>query len=606
MNQKKTTIGSVVVGIALIVSTSVISGYSQSTVTINVDGATNVVPKTMFGSLMERLGRQWSGQGSIFVGTSSSIPNIDGMRKDVLDGLKECGLGAAQWPGGCAGWNYKWNPPAPSNDVGTYRFLEFCKYVGSEPIICGPHYAESYASNLAWVKYIDSTTTKLGMDSLRWFKIGNEVWGGCGAGMDLNTYITNYLSNYNKLSAYRPSLKFESCSQNEEKGEGVQTWFKTLVNTLGSKHNGIEYHDYIFHTSWNSEDPTTDQYWQIMADGTVADFAYHLKTNVFPAMNSADPEKKIKIIVDEWGDWLKGDNWLQTGTLMDGLSAANQLHLMMANTDRIEVACIAQGISVIHSLININTSGQMVKTPTFYVFKLFKPHRENGAKWAPITASNIKKVKKNVVPYMYAAATNMDIPLMTVGSTVDKNGNVNISVNNMDLTASGEITFTLTSSVDQYTMESAQILTGAALNSANPFGGEEIVIIKPFAASNYTLTGNGKTLTATLPARSVVMFRLNPPTSGTEVHSEKTADKFSIKTGLQGTILVKLEVNKKTPLTIEVFTLDGKCLVENYSGSLEPGMHMVNWKPKNKINGSNVYVLKVKAGNFIQSKRIIL
>ena len=89
----------------------------------------------------------------IYVGKDSPIPNIDGIRKDVIDGCIEMGVGAMRWPGGCCADHYHWKngigsdrPPRihpihdPANpvwrmDFGTDEFLRFCELTGAEPII---------------------------------------------------------------------------------------------------------------------------------------------------------------------------------------------------------------------------------------------------------------------------------------------------------------------------------------------------------------------------------------------------------------------------------------------------------------------------------------
>ncbi len=43
-----------------------------------------------------------------WVGKDSPIPNVNGIRKDVIDGMKECGITAIRWPGGCAADHYHW------------------------------------------------------------------------------------------------------------------------------------------------------------------------------------------------------------------------------------------------------------------------------------------------------------------------------------------------------------------------------------------------------------------------------------------------------------------------------------------------------------------
>lgn len=168
----------------------VIGGYSQSTVTFNVSGASEIVPPGIYGVLMERLGRQWTGTNSsgIFVGTNSSIPNTNGMRKDIIDGFKECGVTVAEWPGGCAANEFQWqNNKRPANDVGVDRFIEFCRLTGAEAMIVGKSTASDAASNLAFCQYVVDSLKY----PLKWFKVGNEVWG-CGGNQSVTTYTSSY------------------------------------------------------------------------------------------------------------------------------------------------------------------------------------------------------------------------------------------------------------------------------------------------------------------------------------------------------------------------------------------------------------------------------
>ena len=70
----------------------------------------------------------------IWVGGESSIPNIDGLRKDVVDGCKELGIGAMRWPGGCCADHYHWK-----NGVGKERpvdiILNYLSYYGGQFLI---------------------------------------------------------------------------------------------------------------------------------------------------------------------------------------------------------------------------------------------------------------------------------------------------------------------------------------------------------------------------------------------------------------------------------------------------------------------------------------
>jgi alpha-L-arabinofuranosidase len=87
-------------------------------------------------------------------------------------------------------------------------------------------------------------------------------------------------------------------------------------------------------------------------------------------------------------------------------------------------------------------------------------------------------------------------------------GQVNISLANVDLTATRDVTITLTSSAVSYAMAQAQIITGPAKDSYNDFRQAETVNIQPLDATSYQLCG--KKLKVTLPSKSVVMLTLNP------------------------------------------------------------------------------------------------
>ena len=53
----------------------------------------------IYGHFSEHLGRCiYEG---LYVGENSEVPNENGMRKDVVEALKEIGVPVLRWPGGC-------------------------------------------------------------------------------------------------------------------------------------------------------------------------------------------------------------------------------------------------------------------------------------------------------------------------------------------------------------------------------------------------------------------------------------------------------------------------------------------------------------------------
>jgi alpha-N-arabinofuranosidase len=575
--------------LALCLAALVLNGFSQSTVTFNVTGATTVIAKEIFGVLMERLGRQWTGTSNSGIYCGTTQPNTNGMRNDVINGFIECGIGSAEWPGGCAANGYVWaNNKNPANDVGVDRFIQFCKLTGAEAVIAGRSTAADAAANLAFAKYIMEDLAY----PLKWFKIGNEVWG-CGGNQTVTTYIPNYTANYNSLKALKSTTNGKNLyitAANDM--EGRWPWLTTMLNSVGATIDGVEYHDYIYYPDGiSSTNPTTANYWTIIGCVINSDFRKNLDNNVLPALNTYDPNKRIKLVLDEWGDWLQDvgvDGWMQQNTVMDAVSAGSHLNILVQRADRIGVACLAQGVSVIHSVLNINTAGVMVKTPTFYVFKMFKPHHANNAKFLPMTASN---------------CGGTTLPAVNAAASVDDSSYVNISFTNIDLDATRPVTATLTSTHAGYKVISAEVVTGAAITSCNNFSAAEQVNIQTLAASNYSIAG--KVLTATLPTKSVVMFRLYPTDVAVQPGSlqNSRANDFSVKAGSRGTVLITSSVSGKTPLTISLYSVDGRTLMERVSRTFEAGNSTCVLGSNSICNGA--YVVSITGRNINVSKRVI-
>lgn len=482
------------------VCTGTASGTAANTLTVNVDSPEHAIGDPIFGLLMERLGKNWA--GGLWIGTSSTIPNTDGMRNDVIDAFKEAGVGMIEWPGGCAAGSYNWSSNKnPSNDVGTDRYMKLCQLLGIEPMIVGPGTASAATNNLAWVTYINDNASHADW-TLKYFKVGNEVWG-CGGNQSEATYETNYLANYEKLSVPVNGKPLKIVASTGLIGNW--DWFDTQVKNLADKMDGVEIHDYLYHPSGSSEPMpnvgfTDAQYYDIVNEANAGQIGPRIE-RIKQTLDRYDPDKRIKIFLDEWGTWtLKfsaADDWLQQGTLMDAISSAETLHLFMKHADRIFMAGLAQGINVIQSILLTKTDGTLVKTPTFYVFKLFLPHHRSGAKWAPNTLKS-----ENIT------GNGQTFPVLSAGATVDDQGRVNISLANVDLTKTRTIEITVNSSKSAYDVTTAQVITGPAKDSYNDFGKAETVNIQGFPGADCSISG--KTVQVMLPAMSVVMLVLNP------------------------------------------------------------------------------------------------
>jgi alpha-N-arabinofuranosidase len=571
-----------------------VNGFSQSTLSVNVGGAASnvVVNKEIFGGLMERLGRCCT--GGIWVGTGSSVANTNGMRNDIIDGFKQCGIGALQWPGGCAANSYAWNPPNPSGDMGTDRFMQLCcDLIGCTPIITGQSNQSQATSNKNWVTYINNNTSHTNW-TLNTFQIGNEVWGACG--VDYNNwagYKPHYDANYD---AVHPPINGKTmyCIAGTDL-IGNNQWLTDMLADNVSRKDYVEIHDYIyFPDSYNGLNFTDAQYYDMLNrsnEGQIRPRLDQLVT-ILDNADGGSTGSRVRIWEGEWGCWMQdnGDGWQQWGTLMEALSAGEHLNLFIRYSRRMFGAGLAQVINVIHSLFNTESAeGRMVKTPTFYVFKMYIPHHSNSARYAPITLTSEN-------------ATGQSIRAISAAATVDNKNELYISLTNIDLTAARTVNITVTNTTFDPTVVYGQIVTGTAKNAYNHYGATELVTLANF--TNYSKTGT-RTYSVTLPAMSIVMLGMNMSATqpGTSLKN-RGEDAFSIRSGPNGSVLINSLISMKTPVTISLYGIDGRTLIDRASRTFEAGNSTCVLG--SNAGGSGIYLVKITGPEVNFSKKVVL
>jgi alpha-N-arabinofuranosidase len=464
-----------------------------------------VIPKEIFGVLMEILGNNIN--NGIYVGRNSAIPNTNGIRNDIIAGFREATVGAVEWPGGCAANNYNWEPNVnPSNTMGTDLFMQFTTTIGAEPILAGRPNSTYADSNRRWLEYVNNNTAHPEWN-VKWFKVGNEVWG-CGGNLGHEaagrTTYEGWFNAHDQVIAADVGLIAGTAGIWTINPNSSTDWIDNMLRNIGTRVDGIEVHDYIYYPdSVPSVGFTDNQYYDIVWRADEGQMAPRL-TQIRTIMDRHDPSKRIKIMEDEWGNWLQNwrtnDDWLQQNTVMDAVAAGLTLNLFMRHGDRMQMAGLAQAVNVIQSLFLTNSSSggmDLVKTPTFYVFKMFAPHHTGGAKLAP-TMLTSQRISGN--GQMFNAVSAM--------ATKNDAGQVNISLVNLDLTATRDVTITIDGPATRYALAAAQVITGPAKDTFNDFGQPERVNMQTLAATSYQLCG--RKLKVTLPSKSVVMFRLDP------------------------------------------------------------------------------------------------
>src|SRR5690606_13354551 len=98
-------------------------------------------------------------------------------------------------------------------------------------------------------------------------------------------------------------------------------------------------------------------------------------------MDKYDPEKKIALVVDEWGAWLAPTPGSKEGFLeqqnsqRDALIAALNINTFARHADRVRMANIAQMVNVLQAMI-LTQQEKMLLTPTYHVFHMYVPFQD--------------------------------------------------------------------------------------------------------------------------------------------------------------------------------------------------------------------------------------
>src|SRR5574344_1189653 len=352
MKMKKTLFSTLLLTMA--VSTSA-SAAQKAEVVVRTDISTAQISKHIYGHFAEHLGH--CSYDGIWVGEKSTIPNIKGYRTDIVEALKKINIPNLRWPGGCFAdeyhWmdgigprdkrpkmvNTNWGGTIEDNSFGTHEFLNLCEKIGAEPYISGNVGSGSVEELAKWVEYMTSDgdtpmanlRRKNGREkswNVKFLGVGNESWG-CGGNMrpeyygDLFRRYSTYCRNYDNHQLYKIASGASDYDYN---------WTNVMMNNVGNRMSGISLHYYTV-KGWNGSKGSAinfdndEYYWTI---GKCLEIEQVIKKHS-AIMDKYDKEKKVALILDEWGTWWDEEpgtvagHQFQQNTMRDAFVAALSL-----------------------------------------------------------------------------------------------------------------------------------------------------------------------------------------------------------------------------------------------------------------------------------------
>ena len=213
-------------------------------------------------------------------------------------------------------------------------------------------------------------------------------------------------------------------------------------------------------------------------------------------MDKYDPQKKIALVVDEWGAWyapLPGSKQgflVQQNSQRDAVLAALNLNIFARHADRVRMANIAQMVNVLQAMI-LTDKEKMVLTPTYHVFKMYVPFQD-----ATFVPRHVRR--RHLHPWRASR-----LPRVDAIAAKDAAGKVWMAVTNVDPNRP----VTIAASLAGLTARSAagETLTAPRVDSVNTFEAPNTVAPKPITAKV-----QGGTVTLTLEPKSVTVISIEP------------------------------------------------------------------------------------------------
>ena len=421
---------SLALGAALLARKSAYAAPFDARIEVLLNEDLGTISPNIYGHFAENLGAVI--YDGIWVGENSKIPNVNGIRKSLVDALQKISSPVIRWPGGCFADSYDWKDgigPAAKrprrtnfwagdplvrnqgnipqkydpNEFGTNEFVQFCKLSGSQPYLAANLRSLPAVDFYRWVEYCNSpagTTTLADQRSatgskdpfnVRYWGIGNESWG-CGGEMTPGEYATEFRRFAAWVPQYGSDLSFIASGPNDAEYKWTRGFFEGMLQKGPNSLNniwGLSLHYYSWNLSrgrtqdWNAGkgdavkfEPV--EWYELMKEAANLE---SLIEGHWQVMNEFDAKRRIKLVVDEWGPWYKPGSEVapthilgQMITQRDAVMSALTLDIFNRHPDKVTMANCAQLINCLNSLF-LAHEDHFVTTPVYHVFQMYAAHQ---------------------------------------------------------------------------------------------------------------------------------------------------------------------------------------------------------------------------------------
>jgi alpha-N-arabinofuranosidase len=406
-------------GGALLAARFVRGSATEAKIEVLPDEPIATIRPELYGHFAEHIGGVI--YDGIWVGPDSRVPNVDGIRKALVEHMRRLAPSVVRWPGGCFADSYDWRdgvgprpgrprrtnfwivddglrraPDGPQkyepNEFGTDEFVRFCRLIGAEPYIAANVRSLTPQDFTQWVEYCNAPPGRTTLSDLRasggdpqpfgvkYWGVGNESWG-CGG----NFTPEEYAAEFRRFTAWVPDYGIRLCFIGSGPSGGDTDWTRRFLARLTERDKGLL--DLLY--GWGMHyycgtagkgqaiDFTVDEFYELLEK---ANRMEELINRQWAAMAEVDTQHRVKLVVDEWGAWHRSGTeaapaflFGQTSTIRDALIAALTLDTFNRHADKLAMANVAQLINNLHSLF-LAHEDRFAATTNFHVFEMYAAH----------------------------------------------------------------------------------------------------------------------------------------------------------------------------------------------------------------------------------------
>ena len=415
---------------------------ADSRIEILLNEPLGTISSDIYGHFVEHLGGVV--YDGIWVGENSKVPNINGIRKELIDDMKKIKAPVVRYPGGCFADSYDWqdgigptdkrprrtnfwagvesasgpaNHKYESNRFGTNEFVQFCKLIGAEPYLAANVRSLNAKDFYRWVEYCNSpagSTTLADQRAaagfsepfhVRYWGVGNESWG-CGGNFTPQEYAVEFRRFVTWVPGFGENLSFIASGASDDQWSWTRGFLEEMLHR-GPEQLKSVYGMGLHYYTWNlSRGRTRDwnegkgdalkfdvvDWYELLRE---ADVMESLVNGHWQVLGEYDRQHNIKLIVDEWGAWYKpgsemtpGDILEQTPTLRDALLSGLTLDTFNRHPEKVAMANSAQLINCLNSLY-LAHEDKFCITPIGHVFGMYAAHQGGQSLRTIFSAPNV-------------------------------------------------------------------------------------------------------------------------------------------------------------------------------------------------------------------------